>query len=547
MSSTPLYLPQCLADGFALMFPTLDLDAIDFEWDPTVGADGHLGLCQSFVGRTLIKLNPGLGEVCSTEVFGVLAHELVHALQTQSSGLWANRITSIVCGLLRGKMDAGNCLEREAYEFEARARGLGLGDRGPCLCGPANLEWLRASGLPFPNPAFPDVATLERSQLVKREAGCTPWDCVGDGILDRVLGAIVVAAAAIVATVGHFWDGTFYSYAGIAIGGTTGLAIGFASAGIPGAIIGALVGAFLGGLVGFLLSSLATWIFGGGEGGSLNVRFSTDEGATFGDKATFERSEEPMALAFGPDRMAIAWVGTDDQVNLITVPAKTRASFEQSESSGPALVQDGARLEVGWQGRDNRLNLISTWDGMAFRGKGTIPETTLDDATMGLAWGNASVFISWIGRDNRINLARSDNAYDWGDKIVLNEECENAGTVALAWQGGKLHAAWVGTDDDHRLNILEIDVHPNGSMTTGHKTTLLQSSSADAGPALAALGQRLYLAWTGLDHHVNIMVSLDGGHTFGLKSDFEQSRSDCGPALAVHEDGTVCIGWIGRD
>lgn len=564
MTATRFTLPDCLRDGLGAMFPTLDFDRVEFVWDAAVGAEGKGARTSARPWRVVIAVDPGQGTLCSSGVFELLVHELVHVLQI-TSGRWSHQVSSLVCGWLRGKDAAAayggpldddhpyNCIERQAYDFQFKAGGkLSALGRQPCVCGPAGIPWLAMSGLATANPAFPDSAELERLGCVIREAGCGPSVCIGDSLVDRLWGGALTIVAAVGVSIAYFWDRSAVSSVGLAIGAVAGATIGWQLAGVIGVLLGGVLGAFLGALIGTLVSALGGWLFGGTRGGSLNLLFSSDGGASFGSKTTFERTEQPMALAFGHDanvagrdRLAISWIGTDDQVNLITVPARTRISFERSESSGPALVQNGVRLHVGWQGTDNGLNLVSTWDGISLQRKRDLHESSLDNATPALAEGRGHVFVSWIGRDNHINIARSQNGFAWTDKLTLNERSESEGTPALALNAGALHVAWVGTDKDHHLNVMEIPVQPNGAMSAGHKHVLPETSSRDAGPALASYDNRLYLAWTGSDGRVNICVSTDAGRSFHGKQTFERSRRDCGPALAVHADGTICLGWVG--
>ena len=67
-----------------------------------------------------------------------------------------------------------------------------------------------------------------------------------------------------------------------------------------------------------------------------------------------------------------------------------------------------------------------------------------------------------------------------------------------------------------------------------------------SGPPIASINGRLYIAWTGLDpmHHLNLMVSMDGGHTFGGKITVMET-SDSGPSLAAYK-GRLYLAWRGQ-
>jgi len=65
--------------------------------------------------------------------------------------------------------------------------------------------------------------------------------------------------------------------------------------------------------------------------------------------------------------------------------------------------------------------------------------------------------------------------------------------------------------------------------------------------ALATVGQRLWVGWTGLDAQVNVRVvdnTLPAPSTFKLS--FEQSNH-CGPAIAAYPNGDLFVVWVGTD
>jgi hypothetical protein len=65
------------------------------------------------------------------------------------------------------------------------------------------------------------------------------------------------------------------------------------------------------------------------------------------------------------------------------------------------------------------------------------------------------------------------------------------------------------------------------------------------GPPMAFLNGKLYFAWAGVDpqHHLNVMVSSDDGHSFGNKY-MAGDTSDSGPSLAVYQN-RLFITWRG--
>ena len=59
----------------------------------------------------------------------------------------------------------------------------------------------------------------------------------------------------------------------------------------------------------------------------------------------------------------------------------------------------------------------------------------------------------------------------------------------------------------------------------------------------------IYVAFTGADDGVWIVRSDDRGYSWPGRCRLpnELSRSDAGPAIAVHPDGSVAVCWVGTD
>jgi len=69
--------------------------------------------------------------------------------------------------------------------------------------------------------------------------------------------------------------------------------------------------------------------------------------------------------------------------------------------------------------------------------------------------------------------------------------------------------------------------------------------TTDESPSMASLSGRLYIAWKGVDSppHLNVMVSTNGGHSFGNKTTSGET-SGSAPSLATHR-GRLFIAWRG--
>ena len=139
------------------------------------------------------------------------------------------------------------------------------------------------------------------------------------------------------------------------------------------------------------------------------------------------------------------------------------------------------------------------------------------------------------------------------DGVRLGEKSSAACAVA-AW-GDHLYIAWTGTD--LRLNVAW---SPDARVITGKQRLaersykmVSRSSGSDAGtttesvplaPALAASGERLYLAWTGGNSALNVLAAQQPGRTAPLTL---KERSPNSPSLAAAENGTLLLAWTGND
>ena len=75
------------------------------------------------------------------------------------------------------------------------------------------------------------------------------------------------------------------------------------------------------------------------------------------------------------------------------------------------------------------------------------------------------------------------------------------------------------------------------------KTTLEQARSADP-PALCRHLDDLVLAWTGTDHHINILAG--AMNPPGPPVRLDAARTMHAPALCSHQ-GSLIAGWCGTD
>jgi hypothetical protein len=600
--------PDCLIAVYRLIYPTLDFSQVRYFTDDKLHAGEHPATTRHRRTGSEISIAPPLYDPCNNrKTFPHLLHELMHVLQRQSQGLVAQWTSSMVCELMQGKSQEayqhGNCVEVEAKSFEddwnnaLDQAGLSLfTSTGPCQCeihlGSWKDIWNAAAFLPETNQAFTDAvkgAIATDPNLVRRSAGCSGLDCVDGNLGRQLFGYGAFAGATAVSVAGTFWDeslpadiGTIVggfagAVGGAATGAAGGAALGGALGGGLGGAVGAGLGGFVGGLGGLAFGGLAGgfagavigWLFGGGDdglGGSLNLMVSIDDGHNFGQKVTLERSREQPALAFGDDRLVVGWTGRDSQLNVIVAPQKIKQTMEKAEAAGPALAFGDRRFYLAWNGADEHPNCMVSGDGANYGGKFTTESDTPMEATPGVTFGNGRTYVAWVGSDSHIRLVHLDAASNPLTEVPiavhrLQQTTENSGTPALAFGDGRLFLAWSslrstgGAQGPNLLNVMEIPVAADGSLLPfdeeKNKVVLSDFTSPTTGPALAfsPRSRRLFLAFTGADDTIWVLSSTDHGKTFRrrLQLPEERSRTDAGPAIAAHTDGTIAVAWVGTD
>src|SRR5260370_19660185 len=132
------------------------------------------------------------------------------------------------------------------------------------------------------------------------------------------------------------------------------------------------------------------------------------------------------------------------------------------------------------------------------------------------------------------------------------------GMVAVTGWHDRLYLAWVGSLGSKRWSgyKLALAYSPDGREIIG-KQRLKQGSygmmagggesggsGIPARPGLAVAGEQLYLAWTGTDHHINILA--DPQSPLGTPVRLKEARSKTTPALCSHQ-GSLVLGWSGTD
>jgi hypothetical protein len=160
-----------------------------------------------------------------------------------------------------------------------------------------------------------------------------------------------------------------------------------------------------------------------------------------------------------------------------------------------------------------------------------------------LASCNGNLYLAWKGdgNDNLNVMVSTDSGGSFGNKMISPETSDDA--PALASDGNTLLIAWKGSGNDN-LNVATVALDPTSGAPTDIVSKTILSDTSPVRPALAMLNGAIYLAWKGDGNdNLNVMVSTDGGATFGNKF-ISNETSPVAPALGVN-DGELFISWKG--
>ena len=158
-------LPACLLDAYKSLFPELNFGKLAFfrgtPWYLPRAMTGFALPASLGIGTVNIYLREDMYEPCSRRTFLLIAHELVHALQFQQSGLGVGLFNLglanyIACAMATGSFvgDPDHPAEREAYDYADGTTPMGM--LRACIESPAAILPCDCSGNPLlkPNPTF---------------------------------------------------------------------------------------------------------------------------------------------------------------------------------------------------------------------------------------------------------------------------------------------------------------------------------------------------------------------------------------------------------
>lgn len=184
---------------------------------------------------------------------------------------------------------------------------------------------------------------------------------------------------------------------------------------------------------------------------------------------------------------------------------------------------------VAWTtGPANQIQLASGPDADSFTTQST---GDFSDGSPALAAYNGQTYMAWRGHGNfdlNVAVLNFHNDNGWADPPIGTRFGVNAQSdrgPALAAYGNGLALAWRGTDENNTLNVA---YWQPGQMAFGPPVPLDQVTSAQ--PALVSHNNQLFAAWAGSDKHVNVAIIPDGSHTVAAKTTLDDT-TDVGPSL----------------
>ena len=193
-------------------------------------------------------------------------------------------------------------------------------------------------------------------------------------------------------------------------------------------------------------------------------------------------------------------------IHVWEIQQQLNSGFTTDAGYAPALATYGNTVYMAWANPDDssiyysHLN-GSTWSPIAqvggtFRGEKWIAGTRSAPA---LAAFNNQLYLAWTGKLSGVIYYSSFNGSTWAHQSPVipagsPDEVTNFAPALAAW-GSDLYLAWAGADNTIWYSSLSLSA---GAWTAATQLSGVPSNSvpdASNGPALAADGSGLYIAW----------------------------------------------------
>lgn len=203
---------------------------------------------------------------------------------------------------------------------------------------------------------------------------------------------------------------------------------------------------------------------------SLNVMSSQDSALhNWGNKHTLnERSNHGPALLMFNGRLFLAWTGTDNRLNVkwstdLGATWQNKRTLNETSPTEPALAVFNGKLILMWNGTDsaNRLNFIESSDlGLTWTNKVTLGDTSGHHPAM-VSGPDGIPYFCWTGSGNNLlNLMHSENGATNGFLVSPNYKRTFYDTGSngpcLCTFKNQVFIGWTGTDSDAHVNVAQI-------------------------------------------------------------------------------------------
>jgi predicted GH43/DUF377 family glycosyl hydrolase len=226
---------------------------------------------------------------------------------------------------------------------------------------------------------------------------------------------------------------------------------------------------------------------------------------------------------------------------------------------GPRLLSVNGTLMLVWSGtnENGRIRVMTSTDGNVWSQKRFVSATDTTSQRVATAYFRGRYYVAWTGTndEHHLNIISSADGVTWTSKRTFDghggrpEARSQAGPALLA-TAQRLYLGWCGTNDDHpRMWLLDSADGQNW----GNKRRVNNTDTTESSPALCELNGTFYIAWRGTNdaHHLNLMSSPDGVE-WGGKQTLDGNggrplaRSQDGPELCA-ADGRLYLSWCGTN
>jgi hypothetical protein len=218
--------------------------------------------------------------------------------------------------------------------------------------------------------------------------------------------------------------------------------------------------------------------------------------------------------------------------------AEIPAALTNYETGPSVAVYDGD-LYVAWQAQSLPTNIwYSAFNGTSWTGQTELKTAeAFNSSISGLAVYNGDLYLAWETESFAVDYA-AFNGSTWSTPTAVpSAESKNfeSADVPLAVYNGDLYVSW--ESPTHYLTYSYFD----GATWSSPQSLAARS---DAGPALATMGDELYLAWNNYSK-LDVDYKVFNGTTWTSEKPVPDATYsvETGPGIAPY-DGSMYIAWL---